>query len=110
MPEIFLGLLILGYSLLVMLGASDACGRLLGKIARGYLPPSYRLPLGFAVFPVLLTWTGFLGVWRIPYLTELAGIACAAAGLLFLIRLCREISTGDIRRNTRVYALPAVVL
>ncbi|MBM3230888.1 hypothetical protein FJZ28_01015 [Candidatus Peregrinibacteria bacterium] len=76
--QLGVAILVFCYEALVLLGAAMITGRLIGVCMGESVPENRRLLLGFALYPALVTWGGFLLLWRIPFLTQAAGLLCAA--------------------------------
>lgn len=110
MPDSLLALFLFVYSLLVLLGAAECMGMLLQRLTRNALPPSYVLPLGFALVPVLASYGGFLGIWRIPFSTEIVGFLCMMFGVRMMVRLIRRMTFADVRQSLLLYAVPGLAV
>jgi len=76
-----MNIIILLYFLLIGLGAAKACALFLGYTLK--LPGAslgMELFLGFGLFPVIISWLGFLGVFHIPYSGIVSGAVLALLG------------------------------
>jgi hypothetical protein len=100
------------YFLLILIGASDLTGMLLSwAVFTGDLPREYSFPLGFGVFPVLIAYGGFFGLWRLPGLGPVLAAGCAIVGGVVATRV---LMTLDWRSHLKtywwIYAIPLCAL
>lgn len=107
-----IGLGLLMYDLAVIFGGAHLTGSLLSRLLfRGALETPYRLPLGFALFPVLVTYGGFFRLGRLDPLVILAGLALAAYASVILWTNSRKFPWKEhCCRYGYVYAVPLATL
>lgn len=108
--------LLLIYFLLIGLGASLASARLLTRIL-GLPGASFgmRLFFGFGIFPVIISWLGFAGFFRIPYSEVASGAVLAAYGVWWIMLGIRQrrfpvLSMGEWLEKAPPYLLVVVLV
>ncbi len=96
---------------LTLIGASAATGGILACVFQEKIPQAYRFPLGFALFPVLVSYGGLANLWRaVPFLSTIVAMAAFVYGIVVTVRCVRKINGTVIRRNWWIVAVPVGVI
>ncbi|OGJ63539.1 hypothetical protein A3C37_05160 [Candidatus Peribacteria bacterium RIFCSPHIGHO2_02_FULL_53_20] len=110
MLDLGIAILVFVYESLVLLGAGVLTGRLIAICMGRFIPQNSHLLLGFAIFPVLVTWGGYIGIWQLPAVTEIVGIICVIAAMYALLKSAGNIVWTDLCAEGSWYIVPAIVL
>lgn len=107
---LFFGLILLFGYILVLIGTSLFCARLFSFLTRITFPSSYRLPIGYAIFPVLIAYGGLLKIWHIPFLSTAIGVFAACYGGMISLQSFQKIHWSKFREHWWLFLIPVFVL
>src|SRR4051812_23904909 len=105
------GFILAIYDALILVGAGFATTSLFEKLVRFSVPKPFRLLLGVGLFPVFVSYYGFFGLGRIPFLTNALGAGFGIFGLLVILDVrAKFLSLAFLRRHWVLFTIPLFAL